>query len=182
MKKTNLYVPALLVLVFTFFTACVRDTDFDQAEDITLTPVVELDLIYFNLEANDFFDSSTSNPRLTVTDTTELPFLDDGFVQDDLRKADFLFKFTNSIPRNFDVNFQFLNPENVETYSTQTSIAPGSTNNPQPTDFTETVEGQELIDLTQASKVVVSVTIESSNENLEGELNLKSKTTYHLEL
>ncbi|HBY68312.1 MAG TPA: hypothetical protein DEG69_11480, partial [Flavobacteriaceae bacterium] len=68
---------------------------------ILLTPVVELDLIYFNLTAGDFFDSSTSNPRLTVRDTTELPFLDDGFVQDGLKKADFLFKFTNGIPRRF---------------------------------------------------------------------------------
>ena len=119
---------------------------------------------------------------MTVTDTTELPFLDDGFAQEDLRKADFLFKFNNSIPRSFDVNFQFLTSENQETYSTQTSVDQGNPQNPQPTDFTQTVEGQDLTELTRASKVVVSVTIASSNENLEGELNLKSKTTYYLEL
>lgn len=180
--KTNLAVPMCIILACILLTGCVKDTNFDEAENITLTPVVELDLIYFNLTASDFFDSSTSNPRLTVTDTTELPFLDDGFAQEDLKKADFLFKFNNSIPRNFDVNFQFLTSENQETYSTQTSVDQGSPQNPQPTDFTQTVEGQDLTELTQASKVVVSVTIASSNENLEGELNLKSKTTYYLEL
>jgi|TARA_R100000479_G_scaffold85403_1_gene41527 hypothetical protein len=180
--KTNLSVPIVIVLAFIFLSSCVKDTDFDEADAILLTPVVELDLIYFNLTASDFFDSSTSNPRLTVRDTTELPFLDDGFVQDGLKKADFLFKFTNGIPRRFDVDFQFLDEENTETYSTQTNVDQGTPQNPQPTDFTQTVEGDDLIELTKASKVVISVTIASSDENLEGELNLKSKTTYYLEL
>jgi len=180
--KTNLPLPILIILASIFLTACVRDTDFDEADNIALTPVVELDLIYFTLTANDFFDSSTSNPRLTVSDTTDLPFLNEGFAQENLRKADFFFKFTNSIPRSFDINFQFLNPENTETYSTQTNVSQGTPQNPQPTDFTETVEGEELTELLKASKVVVTVTIESSNEELEGELNLKSKTTYYLEL
>ncbi len=180
--KTNLSVPVLLVLASVFLSSCIKDTDFDEAEAIALTPVVELDLIYFNLTANDFFDSTTSNPRLTVRDTTELPFLDDGFAQEDLRKADFLFKFTNGIPRRFDVDFQFLDQENIETYSTQTNVDQGTPQNSQLTDFIKIVEGDDLIELTKASKVVVSVTIASSDENLEGELNLKSKTTYYLEL
>ena len=180
--KTNLSVSVLLVLACVFLSSCIKDTDFDEAEAIALTPVVELDLIYFNLTANDFFDSTTSNPRLTVRDTTELPFLDDGFAQEDLRKADFLFKFTNGIPRRFDVDFQFLDQENIETYSTQTNVDQGTPQNPQLTDFIQIVEGDDLIELTKASKVVVSVTIASSDENLEGELNLKSKTTYYLEL
>ncbi len=180
--KTNLSVPLLVILVSILLTACVKDTDFDEADNIALTPVVELDLIYFILTANDFFDADTSNPRLTVSDTTELPFLEESFAQENLKRADFFFKFTNSIPRNFDINFQFLNPDNTETYSTQTSVSQGTPQNPVPTDFSEIVEGEDLTELTKASKVVVTVTIESSNENLEGELNLKSKTTYYLEL
>ncbi|WP_339701684.1 hypothetical protein [uncultured Marixanthomonas sp.] len=180
--KTNLSMPILVTLACIILSSCVRDTDFDQTEDISLSPVVELNLIYFNLKASDFFDSVTSTPRLIVRDTTELPFLDDNFVQEDLVKADFLFEFTNSIPRRFDVDFQFLDDSNVETYSTGTGVAQGSSQNIQTTEFTQTVEGNDLIQLTKASKVVVTVTIPSSNENLEGELNLKSKTTYFLEL
>ncbi|RFN58683.1 hypothetical protein DZ858_00970 [Marixanthomonas ophiurae] len=174
--------PILVILACSSLFACVKDTDFDQAESIALTPVVELDLIYFNLKASDFFDSVTSTPRLTLRDTTELPFLDDNFAQEGLVKADFLFEFTNSIPRRFDVDFQFLNESNVETYSTATVVAQGSSQNIQTTEFTQTVEGNDVTQLTKASKVVVTVMIPSSNENLEGELNLKSKTTYFLEL
>lgn len=176
-----LSLPIFVACVCLFFTACIKDTDFDQAEDAALTPVVELDLIYFNLRASDFYDSINSNPILTVSDTTEIKFLDDSGLQESLKRAEFYFKFTNSIPREFQVAFQFLSETNDTTYVSGTSVSEGSIAAPVITEFVENVEGDEILQLTQANKVVVSVTIPSSNENLQGNLNLKSKTTYFLE-
>ncbi len=164
-----------------FFTACIKDTDFDQAEDAALTPVIELDLIYFDLNASDFYDFINSNPILTLTDTTEIRFLDDSGLQESLKRAEFYFRFTNSIPRDFQVDFQFLSEMNDTTYVTGTSVNEGTITTPVITEFTQNVEGADILNLTQANKVVVSVTIPSSNENLQGSLNLKSKTTYFLE-
>lgn len=180
MNKT-FTLPIFMACVCLFFTACIKDTDFDQAEDIALTPVIELDLIYFNLEANSFFDTINSTPILTVRDTTEIRFLDDSTLQESLKRAEFYFKFTNSIPRSFQVDFQFLSELNDTTYVAGTPVAEGTLVTPVITEFTENVEGEDILLLTQAHKVVVSVTIPSSNENLEGTLNLKSKTTYFLE-
>ncbi len=180
MNKT-LSLPIFVVCVCLFFTACIQDTDFDQAEDIALTPVVELDLIYFNLQANRFYDTINSTQILTVRDSTEIRFLDDSTLQESLKRAEFYFKFTNSIPRNFQVDFQFLSELNDTTYVTATNVAEGTLATPVITEFTENVEGEDILRLTQANKVVVSVTIPSSDENLEGTLNLKSKTTYFLE-
>jgi hypothetical protein len=171
----------IMVCACLFFSACIKDTDFDQAEDIALTPVVELDLIYFNLNANQFYDSIYSNPILTVTDTTEIKFLDDSTLQESLKRAEFYFKFTNSIPRSFQVDFQFLSEANDTTYVAGTSVSEGMPTAPVITEYIENVEGDDILSLTQAHKVVVTVTIPSSNENLEGTLNLKSKTTYFLE-
>lgn len=176
-----LSLPIFVVCVCLFFSACIQDTNFDQAEDIALTPVIELDLIHFNLRADQFFDSITSNPILTVRDTTEIKFLDDSSLQESLKRAEFYFKFTNSIPRNFQVDFQFLSELNDTTYVTGTSVAQGTIATPIITEFTQNVEGENILRLTKANKVVVSVTIPSSNENLVGILNLKSKTTYFLE-
>ncbi len=180
MNKT-LSLPIFAVCVCLFFTACIKDTDFDQAEDIALTPVVELDLIYFNLRADQFFDTINSNPILTVRDTTEIKFLDDSSLQESLKRAEFYFKFTNSIPRSFQVDFQFLSETNDTTYVAGTSVAEGTPTTPVITEFVENVEGDGILQITKANKVVVSVTIPSSDENLEGTLNLKSKTTYFLE-
>lgn len=180
--KKNLQFPVLGVLFTLLFFSCVKDTDFNQAQDVTITPIVELDLIYFNLVANDFFDNVTSTPRLTVRDTTDIRFLDDTDTQESLLKADFLFIFNNSIPRSFQADFQFLDSLNVERYFTSTFVEMGTPSNPVSTEFTETVEGEDIVQLTQSDKVVVSVTIPSSDATLEGELNLKSKTTYYLEI
>lgn len=178
----NLKLPFLGVIAAFIILGCVRDTDFDQATDVTLTPVVELDLIYFNLVASDFFDSISNTPRLTLIDTTEIRFLDDTEIQESLLRADFLFEFTNSIPREFSVGFQFLSEENEETYFTGTTVSQGTVASPVLTEFSETVEGQDIINLTMADKVVVSVEIPSADESLEGQLDLKSKTTYYLEI
>jgi hypothetical protein len=180
MNKT-FTLPIFVACACLFFTACIKDTDFDQAENIALTPVIELDLIYFNLQANRFFDTITSTQILTVRDTTEIRFLDDSTLQESLKRAEFYFKFTNSIPRSFQVDFQFLSELNDTTYVAGTPVAEGTLTTPVITEFTENVEGEAVLLLTQAHKVVVSVTIPSSNENLEGTLNLKSKTTYFLE-
>ncbi len=180
MNKT-LSLSIFAICASLFLISCIKDTDFDQTEDIALTPIVELDLIYFNLRADQFFDSINSNPILTVRDTTEIKFLDDTTLQESLKRAEFYFKFTNSIPRNFQVDFQFLSETNDTTYVAGTSVAEGALATPVITEFIENVEGDDILQLTKANKVVVSVTIPSSDENLEGTLNLKSKTTYFLE-
>lgn len=180
--KTNLLIPFVGTLLLLLTVSCIKDTDFDQADDIAPTPIVELDLIYFNIDAGEFFDETTSTPRLTVTDTTEIRFLDDSSIQESLKRAEFFFRFTNSIEREFQVNFQFLSSQNDTTYTTATIVNVGTTANPVVTEFTENVEAEAILDLTQANKVVVSVTIPSSNAQLDGELNLQSKTTYYLEL
>jgi len=180
--KRNLLRPLVVLFLSLLVVACVKDTDFDQAEDIALTPVVELDLIYFDIDAGEFYDEINEIPVLTVSDTTEIRFLDDTEIQESLRRADFYFKFTNSIPRNFQVDFQFLSEQNDTTYTTQTSVVEGTVAAPVVTIFEEIIEADEILQLTMANRVVVSVTIPDSNPDLEGNLNLKSKTTYYLEI
>jgi len=180
--KKNLLLPFIAVLACFVVISCVKDTNFGQAENITLTPVVELDLIFFDIEAGEFFDSITNTSRLTVRDTTEIRFLDDTGVQESLKRAEFLFNFTNSIPRTFQVDFQFLNEANEETYVTGTTVNAGTEQLPVLTQFIENVEGDDILQLTMADRVVVSVTIPSSDASLTGLLNLRSKTTYYLEI
>ena len=179
MKKNLTYI--LLIPIILLFYACVTDTDFNQAEDIALKPVIELDLIYFTVQANRFYDAVTQNQILTVTDTTEIRFLDDTGIQEALKRADFYFKFTNSIPRNFIAEFDFVNDLNEITYQTQTNVEQGTLDTPIVTEFTEIVEGDAILQLTQANKVIVKVTIPSSDETIEGSLNLQSKATYYVE-
>lgn len=178
----NLLITPWFALIIIFLSSCVKDTDFSQAENVTLTPVVELNLIHFDINASEFFDPTTGTPRLTVVDTTEIRFLDDSGFQESLQRAEFFFRFENSIPRSFQTDFLFLDKDGIQTYGTSFAVAEGSNDTPVVTEHTENVEGEAVLELTSADRVVVSVTIPSANANLTGNLNLQSKTTYYLEI
>lgn len=170
-----------LIAIILSLIGCIKDTDFDQIDEVIFTPEIELDLIYFNLDASEFFDTTTSTPRFTVRDTTALEFLDSDDITGSIKKIEFLFDFTNSIPKTFEVDFEFLRTNNSATYNTGTEVAAGSAGSPIQTLFTEDVEGADLNDIARASKVVVSVTIPAADADLNGILTLQSKATYYIE-
>jgi hypothetical protein len=181
MKTNSAYSYLGIFFLIAFLSACVKDTDFDQANDIVQSPIVELDLIYFDLPAITFYDTITSSPVLTVSDTTALPFLNDQGTISSLIRAEFYFKVTNSIQRDFQVLFEFLNEQNGVKYTIEFTVNQGTVENPVVTEYFDNVEGEDKNKLTKTEKVAVSVTIPSYNEDLDGTIKLESKTTYYLE-
>ena len=172
----------LVVLLSSIVTSCFQNTDFDQANDVVITPVVELDLIYFDIDASQFYDVGTDTPNLVVRDTTAIEFIEGNDIRDALVRADFLFKFSNTIPSDFSVNFDFLNTNNEVRYASFTQVNAGSSSLPVETIYIDNVENEEIENLTSSSKVVITVTIPSSSASLFGALNLQSKATYYLEI
>jgi len=178
-NKFNL-LPVFSILLF--FASCVKDTDFDQADDIVITPVLEVDFVFFTLDASDYVDPDSGDFRLMVSDTTNLNFLDGTFVQEDLKRAEFTFNFTNGINQNFNTEFRFLNDNDQVRYEFTIPVASGSVNSPVITNHIENIENEGIIELTKATKVVINVITPTSLENQGGTLNLQSKTTYFLEI
>jgi len=48
--------------------------------------------------------------------------------------------------------------------------------------FVQSLDELQIKELTKAKKVLVTVTIPSSSQDLTGVLNLQSKTTYYLQI
>jgi hypothetical protein len=167
-----------ILIALTF--SCIKDVDLNQADDIQLAPVVETNLVFFTLDGSDFFDSETQSERLVVTDTTEIRFLDDTFMQEGLERAEMLFQFTNTISRNFIADFSFYSTEGELHYSIVFPVNAGFELNPQVTYHEEIIEGTAIEALTQTSILVVTMSIESSEENLPGELKLQSTATFYI--
>lgn len=103
------------VLVLTLFS-CVKDTDFNQADDVVLNPVVEVNFIYFAIEIDDFKPNPLNEGQLTVIDTTEIRFLDGDFAVDNIVTAEFFFRISNTFPVGLNANFTFLSEENEPFY------------------------------------------------------------------
>ena len=178
--KKKIYLLFSIVILSLFFTACIKDTDFDQTDDIVVSPVFEVDFLFFNVSSENFSANGINN--LVVSDTTDFNFLNDDFIIDNLEKAEFFFKNTNSFPIEFNTQFQFLDDNNELHFEVTIPINSGNINNPVITEFTELIVQEDLVNLTMANKVVINIIASSSVENLEGSLKLQSKTTYYLKI
>lgn len=180
--SANLQHNALLFLVCLLFTSCVKDVDFEEAEEITITPIIEANLVFFDIEATRFYDVETDMPILSVSDVTELPFLDDTGTQENLLEAEFTFLFANSIEREFVVDFEFLDDDGVIQYNTQTTVNQGFSGDVRETEFIHSVVVPETLNLTMANRLRIVVTIPSSDATLQGNLVMQSKATFYFEI
>ncbi len=176
--KANLLLTIGIAMLF--FTACVKDTDFDQTDDILVTPVIELDFLFYNLDSESFSEIGANN--IIVSDTTNFDFLNDEFIVDNLIRAEFYFKYTNSFPVDFVSEYKFLDDNDELQYEMIIPIGAGSIAAPLLTEHIENIEGESMLELTSAEKVVVNLIASTPVDDLEGTLNLQSKTTYYLRI
>ncbi|PKP26298.1 MAG: hypothetical protein CVU03_04575 [Bacteroidetes bacterium HGW-Bacteroidetes-2] len=171
----------LFLLAFSFcFTSCVKDTDFNQADQIELNSVVELNFLFFTLQIDDFKQNPGLEGSLTVVDTTEVRFLNESFAQENLWSAEYFFRVSNSFPIGANANFTFLSDTNESFYVVSFPIQTATNNTPVVTEFTQVITLEEIALLTQTTKIVVTITLDTLDENLSGTMNLQSKTTYFL--
>lgn len=176
--------PKYLILVLMFclcLFSCVKETDFNQADEIVLTQEVEANFLYFTLQIEDFQAPTIPTGNMTVVDTTEIRFLDDDFAVDNIVSAEFFFRVSNTFPVGLDANFTFLSEENEPFYEINFPVEISEDGNPVVTEFSQLISGGDLELLTLNDKVVATIVIHTTDESLEGTLNLQSKTTYFLE-
>ena len=75
---------SILWLVTLLFASCVKDVDFDQAEDVVLTPVIASSVVYTDVEASRF--SENGMELETVSDTiANIEIFTDDFVLDNFK-------------------------------------------------------------------------------------------------
>jgi len=183
LMKIPLFSYLSCVIVLLLAVSCVEDVDFNQAEDIVITPVVDLNLIRFNVNANSFFDPETPTTPVMITDTLGIDFLKDIEAQENITRIDLLFRFINSVSRSFEVDLDFLNASGNSVYEIHLNVLEGSLDNPVTTpDIIETITQDNLLEFSKSKRVAVSISVSSSNSDLEGVLTLQSSATYFLKL
>lgn len=186
MIKQNIIKISLIALVLASLTSCVSDVDFNQAEVIMPSPTLESNLIYSTLIAPNFIDQQTQLEAVMVSDTTRLEVLSSDFFVDQLAKANLSFKFTNSIQRDFLVDFEFLNDTNELRYHVQVLVHSGVVTNPILSETTVLIDEPEITTFKEATKLVYKISLPPSTSpigpNSQGQLDLQSKATLYFEL
>lgn len=125
MKQSLFKVISCALLIF--FTSCVKDLDFDQAQNFEISPTFVASLAYTKLEQTTFV-SPTGTEITRITDTSNF-FVFENSVTDDLVKIDVDFEIDNPFNRRFTVDFRFLDGGGTETFRLRQVAVPENTLN-----------------------------------------------------
>ncbi|WP_108807707.1 hypothetical protein [Aquimarina spinulae] len=185
MKTKKVYVLLCGVCMLISLISCVKDVDFEQAEDVVLTPVYEVDFVYSRFDTNQFVDSNIDPaiviPEVIVNDTLDYDLLGTDFVVDNLERVELTFEFTNTIERDFDFDFGFLNDNNQRIgplYSMTANSGNGEDTGPIVTTEVIIFDTADIGVLRDATRLVSSMRVQNINSSLRGILELRSKGTY----
>ncbi len=176
--------PYTLLIIFGFaLISCTKDIDFNQVNDFKATPVIESSLIFLNEPANQFIDDGVE--IISIQDSVEIDFFNNGFIQDNLIKTEFVFETNNSIHRGFQVQVDFFNESNQLVHQFIFNAIASIDNINVVENHIETFEDSELVALKSTRLMVFTLSVLSGNainENTLGEIQLKSKGIFYLNI
>ncbi|MBG6131090.1 hypothetical protein IWQ47_002560 [Aquimarina sp. EL_43] len=185
MKVKKVYVLLCTICILMPLISCVKDVDFDQAENVVLTPVYEVDFVYSRFDTSQFIDSNIDPviviPEVIVNDTLDYDLLGTDFVVDNLERVELTFEFTNTIERDFEFDLGFLNDNNQRIgplYSMTANSGNGEGTDPIVTREVIILNTADIDVLRDATRLISSMRVQNINSSLRGILELRSKGTY----
>ncbi|WP_420574710.1 hypothetical protein [Kordia sp.] len=174
-------------LLFLFIVAsCVKDVDFEQAEDISISPVLESSLLFFNFPASQFSEP-TGTAIVTESDDLEFDIFNDEFLRDNLIRAEFFFETTNSIDRNFRAEVFMYDTNDQITHAFSFGVIPDG-NNEVITTHTEVFEDALLEELKNTVRIEFILSVFPSPTGIPldassiGNIKMRSKATLFFQI
>ncbi|MEL1242021.1 hypothetical protein [Flavobacterium flavipallidum] len=183
MKKYYLYKIVCLLLLVTGNFSCTSDLNFDQVNDLKLTPVYEANFSYFDIPATAFVTSTGSEIKWD-SDVEEFDVFRDKYLNSYLQKVDFYFEINNTINRAFKFNIVLLDA-NSNTLTSMNFDIPAYSGSSNVVKKTEVFENSRLELLKRARKMRFFIELQSGpalNSNSIGDLVLRSSATVYLEI
>ena len=103
----NMYIKNLVAFFsLCFLISCTDNLNFDEI-NLNVDPIITTPLIYFELNQDDFYNSTTGTEIPMITDTSDFRVFKSSAIRNDLIKAVFDFEIENRFDRSFEVNIVF---------------------------------------------------------------------------
>ncbi len=169
------------------FSSCVKDVDFNQADNLVLTPVVASSVVYTDVEASRFSENGIEL-QVVRDSIANIEIFNEQFVIDNLVRTELIFEATNTIDRTFELQVEFLDDNDVLLDSFSFEAQPSPDGNEVISETTEDYVGQRLDALKQTTKMVITLTLFPSNDgsilnaDSTGRIILKSSGLFYLNL
>jgi len=161
-------------------SACTSALDFDQAKQLTIQPVIEGDMLFFDLNKNNLTDSLNIF-RTVFKDTVDFDVFGDGKTRDSFVKADIMVAFKNTFERQFSTTVYFIDDQDQPVDQASFTINPATATQPE-------INGTEMFtfdavshpDFVNFRKIVLSIEISPNNLPVEDKnLHVQVKGTFY---
>jgi hypothetical protein len=175
MKYFSLFFSLIVLL------SCSGDLDFDQADSLDIQPVIELDMLFFNIHKPNLIDGQ-GNFRNVIQDTVDFGFFEDGKVRDGFVKADITVGFKNTFERDFYTEYFFIDENDQPVEEGNFTIAAADTQHPEVNgEYVFSFDKQVNPDFVNFRKIVIQVTVTPDTFPVEEkQLHVQTKGTFYL--
>ncbi|WP_142783917.1 hypothetical protein [Changchengzhania lutea] len=183
MNRLNFKYFLLILLMSLFYSSCTKEVDFNQVNDLELNPILESSLVFFDEPASQFVDNGIEVN--TIQDFVIIDVFNEGFINDNLIKADFVFEYENSIHREFSLQVDFLDSADQIQHSFVLTADASPSNEVLKYQHIEVFDGDKLITFKQTTKLIFTLTMQpgqSINENSLGKISLRSKGVFYFNI
>ena len=179
----NTYIKNFVTLFsLCFLISCTDNLNFDDI-NLNVDPIITAPLIYFELDQDDFFNTTSGAEIPMVTDTSDFRVFKSSAIRNDLIKAVFDFEIENRFDRSFEVNIVFFDGnDNI------TRTIPSFTIDSQDLNYvaSESIEINASPIFLTSRKVKVEVKLNPSaiqiDPNIYQIIKFKSTGTFHLSI
>lgn len=192
MKTKKTYALLLFFGAIMLTVSCVEQLDFEQLEDVVLTPVFEADFIYSEFDIEEYIpeelppNTAFSIPPEVLRDTVNYDLVGTDFAVNNLDRVELKIEVRNTIERAFLIRFQFLT-ENEQPIGQLYSIPvqEGMGQGTQPViSFSDpdpiVLDNTTLNQLSSAQKIATEIIVPTLNTDLRGVLHIRSKASYYV--
>ena len=179
----NMYIKNLVAFFsLCFLISCTDNLNFDEI-NLNVDPILTAPLIYFELNQDDFYNSTTGTEIPMITDTSDFRVFKSSSIRNDVFKAVFDFEIENRFDRSFEVNIVFFDGnDNI------TRTIPSFTIVPQDLNYvaSESIEIDASPIFLTSRKVRVEVKLNPSTTQIDPNIyqiiKFKSTGTFHLSI
>ncbi|MBW1296690.1 hypothetical protein [Aquimarina litoralis] len=192
MKTKKTYALLLFFSAIMSTVSCVKELDFEQLDDVVLTPVFEADFIYSEFDIEEYIpdglppDTEFTLPPEVLRDTVNYDLVGTDFAVDNLDRVELTIEVRNTIERPFLIQFQFLTQNEQplgQLYSVPVQAGMGAGTQPV-ISFSDpnpiVLDNATLNQLSSAQKIATEIIVTSLNTDLRGVLNIRSKASYYV--
>lgn len=169
-------------LLACLLASCSSELDFDQADEVVLTPKVDANLVFFTLGTETFLDETIPDTTVVVRDTTRLEFLDDSFVRDNIKEIELTFQVDNTFLQSFTNKSVFLNANGVEQYVLEFSVESSPDGTTARTTVVEMLDENEIEAIRNSTQLANELMLNTNGSFIDGMISLQSKALYSLEI